>query len=561
MLTTLTINNFVIIDQLSLEFEDGLSILTGETGAGKSILLDALGLVLGARLDGKPVGPHENKAIIVAEFHIPASHQAYTLLDEYDIPKTDSLILKRSLTNNGRNKITINDMTVSLQLLKDVGSTLIEIHTQHESHHLLDPKTHLGLLDQYGHYDQLIQDVSEFSQQIKRAEKEKAVLLAEIAETEKEASFTEFTLEEINTLAYQQDEEKELDEQCFKLKHSEKLKHALSDVEKILNTPISLADQVFKAEKTLTNFSENIDTETVTQISDLFVQANTAITEAEYQLQQLQRQLLDQETSSIEVIEERLLDLKDFAKKHKIEVGQILIYQATLEGQLTQLDTPKTRLNEINQKLEMLYQTYEKHATELHEARIKTGQLLDKAIMEEFPPLKLEKVKFHTHITKTNTHTPHPNGYDEIEFMIQTNPGSPEGSLSKIASGGEFSRIILAIKVILSQTSVTPVFIFDEVDTGIGGAVADAVGSRLEKLAEKFQLFVITHSPQVAAKADQHYHVSKIQKEHSTHTVVKNLDSYDQRLEEIARMLSGDQISEQARSAANTLMKTKQQHA
>jgi len=557
MLTSLTIHNFVILDQLSLEFKDGLSILTGETGAGKSILLDALGLVLGARMEGKPVGNTSDKAIITAEFDLPTSHPAHALLKEYDIPDSDSILLKRTLHNNGKSKATINDCAVSLQTLKQIGSCLVEIHSQHESHHLLNPKTHMGLLDQYGDYDALLSETKKLSTDIKATEKEKNLLQTKIELTEKEASFIEFTLEEIEQLNYIPDEEKTLDTQCFKLKHAEKLKHSLADVEKILNHPISLADQIFKAEKTLSHFSDNIDAEVIDQIVSSFATANHAITEAEYQLQALQRELLEQEIDSIESLEERLLDLKDFAKKNRIEVFEIPDYQKKLKTQLEQLDHSQKALHTLNEKLEQLYKNYHETATKLHEARCSTAKKLDQAIMKEFPPLKLEKVKFNTHINKHVTDTPSANGYDEIEFMIKTNPGSPEGPLTKVASGGEFSRIILAIKMILSQTSTIPIFIFDEIDTGIGGAVADAVGTRLEKLAKNFQLFVITHSPQVAAKADHHYHVSKVQKENSTHTIVKDLDHHELRLEEIARMLSGDQISDHARSAANTLMQTK----
>lgn len=548
MLLGLGIRDLVLIDRIDLEFQPGLTVLTGETGAGKSILLDALGLALGARADSSLVRAGAAQAVITAEFDLPTGHPVWPLLEEQGFERADTLILRRTLAADGRSRASVNDQAASVGLLKSVGSLLVEIQGQFEQHGLLDPATHRDVLDGFAGASPVTEAWRTWRDAVRaRQEAERDLERARAEEEDLRAAVSE-----LDRLAPQAGEEAALATRRALLQNREKLATALSGAQTELSGDRGAARAIAQASRHLARLDAELE-QTLAPIRAALDRAADEVAEAESQLDRLALGD-DEEGGRIEAVEERLYDLRDAARKHRIETDALSALHETLRQRLAALDAGDGGLAALAATEATARAAYSAAAERLSALRIRSAKKLDAAIMAELPPLKLEKARFATRIERATEDDWGPGGIDRVTFEIATNPGAAPGPLGKIASGGELSRIMLALKVVLAATSPVPTLVFDEVDSGIGGAVAAAVGERLARLGDRLQVLVVTHSPQVAALGSQHLRVAKFVKAGATTTRVEPLERPDRR-EEIARMLSGADITEEARAAADSLMR------
>jgi DNA repair protein RecN (Recombination protein N) len=555
MLTHLSIRDVVLIDKLDIEFERGLCVLTGETGAGKSIVLDSLGLALGARAETSLIRSKADKLSVTASFLLPKRHPALTLLAEQDITvEDDSIVVRRIVSTDGRGKAFINDQPVSVSLLRSIAEHLVEVHGQFDTHGLLDPSTHMDVLDDYrrakdsDRLDRTCADAFEAWRTASLALKDAETATAKAAADE---HFLRAALSELDDLAPRAGEEKELSDRRALLKNAEHIVTALgearsnlagdADVESLLRTAASkLARIAPQAGGTLDALCQSLE-RAVIEVADV--------------LQELDRTAaqVEAEPKELEQAEERLFALKSAARKHKCNVDDLANIQADLKAQLDSIDHGADRIRDLAATVNKTKLLFETAAQKLHEARVAAALKLDKGVAKELAPLKLDKATFKTSLGTLGPENWSSRGYSKVAFEVSTNPGTPAGPLAKIASGGELARFMLALKVVLADTQNLTTLIFDEVDTGIGGATANAVGERLERLAKDVQILVVTHSPQVAARGQHHWRVAKGTKAGETTTKVGLLNT-DERLEEVARMLAGDKVTDEARAAANRLI-------
>ncbi|MFL2771406.1 MAG: DNA repair protein RecN [Rhodospirillaceae bacterium] len=555
MLASLSIRDVVLIDKLDLEFSCGLSVLTGETGAGKSILLDSLGLALGERGNSSLVRPGASKLSVTAVFDVPAAHPARTLLADQDISIIDDIIVvRRALGKDGRSRAFINDQAISVTLLRNITSTLVEIHGQFDTHGLMDPNTHITVLDRFRHVtsgsevDKVCQAAwtawKESRKNFKTAEK----LLRETNAEEDQLRSDASTLER---LAPVRGEESELTAKRALLRHGEQILSALetarrilvepSDVDSALRTARSELDRVApKAEGRLDAISEALERAAI-EVSEAFSCFDEAVA------------AFDIDPAELEAAEERLFALKAQAQKHKVAVDLLADTLDKIMYRLETIERGEDNLMCLAKTEQAARATFIQAARALTQARHKAGDILVGAILDELPELHLHNSEFAIAINNLPENEWSATGCDRIVFETRTNEGMPLGPLNKIASGGELARFLLALKVVVSRSQLPAVMIFDEVDSGIGGATASAVGERLARLANTVQVLVVTHSPQVAARADSHWRVTKVNKGPLTATRVLHLTA-DARREEIARMLSGADITDEARGAADALM-------
>lgn len=548
MLQSLSIKNIVLIDQLSLDFDKGLCALTGETGAGKSILLDSLSLILGAKADSGKIRKGEDKASVIARFQLPAKHPAFALLDDHDIDmEDDDILIRRVLQSDGRSKAFINDQPVSVGLLKQLGPYLIEIHGQHDNQGLLDPSTHRHFLDLFIGIDTPIASLWEKWQ---NAETKRIELQKSIEQDQQQEEFLRTALNELDDLDPQEGEEEELSQKRERLRHRELIIAAYQEALNALSEADSQSGQAWRA------LDKQSD-----KIGDSLKPALEAIDRSSSEMQEavslVQSALADMEegAQTLEDIDDRLFALRGIARRHHCLVDDLVTKRSELEQALSRIDNLDETMKELERQCDKARQAYLDEAEKLTTLRQKKSKDLDKKIMNELAPLKLEKAVFKTRVDPQDESNWGPHGRDKIVFEIATNPGSSPGPLNKIASGGEMARIMLAMKVVLgSESDIT--MIFDEVDTGIGGSTAAAVGTRLSLLGQERQVMVVTHSPQVAARADHHMIVMKetAAKDQSVVTKVLNLSNDNDRREEIARMLAGAEISDEARAAAAKLL-------
>jgi DNA repair protein RecN (Recombination protein N) len=552
MLTGLHISNIVLIDRLNLEFGAGLNVLTGETGAGKSILLDALALALGARSDTGLLRAGCDTAGVIAEFSTPID------LSEHGIESDGTIILRRSLSADGKSRAWINDTPVSIKTLKQIGDSLCEIHGQFENHSLLDPTTHIATLDEFGKYDLTPVRTAYFTLHV--AEKSLRELRETLAKSQAEREFLEHNVRELAALNPLPGEEEELAAQRTALMDAEKNAAILSDAttaargldEKIFNVA-----HILGRIKTEPNpYSAQIDA--LYEIAEIAANVESKITP------------LDTDTASLEDIEARLFAIRGAARKHKISAEQLPEKLAQMTAQLAAIDNSDAELKAAEAKADKALAEYKKTAAILSAERIAASAALRDAILAELPDLKLGQTDFKVEISPA---APSANGSDEIVFMIKTNPGTPFAPLHKIASGGELARLMLALRVVLMGGGANmKTFVFDEVDTGISGATAAAVGARLARLSvgtpcqgvlneghasnvslPMAQVIVITHSAQVAGYADKHFLITKTATTDTTKTSVCEI-SDDARLNEIARIISGDKITAESIATARTLI-------
>ena len=547
MLTGLAISDFVLIDRLELAPGKGLTVLTGETGAGKSILLDALGAACGARSEAGLVRQGAEKASASASFALSPKHPALALLNENEIGCEDGeIILRRVIGADGRSKAFVNDQPISVGLLKELGARLVEVHGQFDTQGLLDPATHRPALDRFAgcsttttektwtDWQQALAAESRARHALDSARTEEALLRDEVAELDK--------------LAPQSGEEEKLLEQKRLLQSREKIASALGAALELVSGENGTENQLAQAAKQLARIAES-GGERVTRALAHLDTARDAVAEASSLLDSLSEDA-GEGGLSLEQVEDRLHELRSAARRHNVLVENLPELAETLRQRLALLsggDEDLRKLTEASLKTEAAWQ---KAADDLSLQRVKAAKKLEKAIQGELAPLKMDRAKFGIEIAPAS---PGPFGRDSVRFLVATNPGTPAGPLDKIASGGELARFMLALKVVLAGTGEAVTLIFDEVDQGVGGAVAAAVGERLAKLGSNVQVLVVTHSPQVAAKGSQHWKVSKAVNGTTTRTRLDVLDASERR-EEIARMLAGETVTEASRHAATELM-------
>lgn len=552
MLQTLSIRNVVLIDKLDLDFQSGLSVLTGETGAGKSILLDSLGLVLGNRAETSLIRHGADKLSVTASFALPkADNPVCRLLAENEIEVEDGLIIKRTLNTEGKGKIFINDQPVSVKLLREVGRCLVEVHGQFDNQGLLNPASHRGVLDAYGSYAALLEEVKNRYAEFKnvRAAREQAEADIERAKTE-EDNLRHWVgeLEKVNPVAGEEDE---LGRRRLELMNAEKIIETLNHAYGILTRGCDVQSALRQAQSAMYKINDMVGgkySEIIDDLEQAMIEAGEAVNAIEAASENISLN-----TGELEEIESRLFALKGLARKHQVGIDELPGVLSDFRQKLSNIEFGEEGLNKLRKAEEQAKLSYIRSANELSAARKAAALQLDASVMSELPPLKMEKARFVTRIEKTDEGSWNENGFDNVYFTVATNPNSPQGPLNKIASGGELARFMLALKVNLARTSSVETMIFDEVDAGIGGATAQAVGERLSRLARDVQVLVVTHSPQVAAKGNNHFKVEKSTNDNVTTTTVRELCS-NEKCEEIARMLAGEVISDEARAAAKVLL-------
>jgi DNA repair protein RecN (Recombination protein N) len=553
MLARLSIRDIVLIDRLDIDFTSRLSVLTGETGAGKSILLDAFALALGARGDVALVRQGAEQGQVTAAFELPSGHPAVALMAANDIPAEDELILRRVQFADGRTRAFVNDQPVSAQTLKALGAALVEIHGQHDERALVDMSTHRRLLDAFGGLEGEADEVERRWEARRARENEMTALRAEVERAQREADFLRHAVEELQRLAPEPSEETALAERRATMMQAEKVAGDLRDAHEAVAGATSPVPALSAALRRLERRTSQAPALIEPAVKALDA-ALTALDDARGHLDQALR-AADHDPRELERIEERLFALRAAARKHNVPVDGLNALAARYAADLGLIDAGAERLAALQSAAREADTHYRKAAAALSQARRAAAAKLDGAVNGELKPLKLERAKFMTEIV-TEPDAGGPHGIDRIEFWVQTNPGTRPGPLMKVASGGELARFLLALKVVLADRGSAPTLVFDEVDTGVGGAVADAIGVRLARLGRRAQVIAVTHAPQVAARADRHYLISKsaLDKGKRVATRVAELAA-DKRREEIARMLAGAEITAEARAAAERLIK------
>jgi DNA repair protein RecN (Recombination protein N) len=548
MLTGLSIRDVVLIEALDLEFASGLGVLTGETGAGKSILLDALGLALGARADSGLVRAGSDKAQVTASFDAPANVAALLAENDIDIDVGEPLLIRRSVKADGGSKAFINDQPCSAALLRDVGSALVEIHGQHDDRGLLNPRGHRALLDTFGRCDTASVAANFAAWQEAKARLDIAREALENAARDQE--WLEHAVAELAAFNPQEGEEEQLAGERSDMQKGERIAEDLKGVLESFDGPKSGIALIRGAARKLDRLADAhpLLAEALTALDRAVIEA----AEAEDKLNAAAR-AIEYEPARLDEIEVRLFELRALARKHNVAPDAILSLQQNLTSRLESIEAGGEGLAKLEAEVAAKHAAYVQSAIMLSNTRSSAALRLDAAVKAELAPLKLDAAQFRTAIERLSEERWTASGMDRIEFTISTNPGAPFAPLAKIASGGELSRFILALKVALAEEGGAATIIFDEIDRGVGGAVAAAIGERLSRLAQRTQLLAVTHSPQVAAKGQAHYFIAKSSQGTVTRTGVTLLDAVARR-QEIARMLSGAEVTDEARAQAERLL-------
>ena len=553
MLSALSIRNVVLIEKLDLEFHKGLCVFTGETGAGKSILLDSLSLVLGARADSSLVRHGCDSLSVVASFSISLSHPIHKVLAEHGLTADpeDDIILKRTVSKEGKSKAFINDQPVSVTLLKSIGDALVEIHGQFASHHLLNPAVHLDVLDAYGHLSDLLAECRRAYRmwQYKKSLRDDAE--QRLLQAQQEETFLKDSIDDLRSLNPLDDEEEELTQKRTVLMNAEKIIVGLNMAYQLISDESQGA--IHQVSQALCQL-DKANALSGGEFQDIFSsaeQAESALADVVANLERAMQNWGD--VSQLPHIDDRLFALKDMARKHHIPVSGLNKLLTEFEQKLMALENGHNEIADLQKEEENARLTYIEWAQKLSAERLKTAKKLDRAVADELPDLKLSKAAFLTQIQEIPAHEWNEHGMDKVIFMVSTNTGVPFAPIHKVASGGELSRFMLALKVNLAASEQLGTLVFDEVDTGIGGATAAAVGDRLAKLSDDCQVLVVTHSPQVAAHGSHHYVVGKSEHRKVVTTQVRHIMD-DERLMEIARMLSGSEITDSGKKMAQELL-------
>jgi DNA repair protein RecN (Recombination protein N) len=561
VLTALSIRDVVLIERLDLAFDRGLTVLTGETGAGKSILLDSLGLALGARAESGLVRVSAEQASVTACFSPPDDHAVASVLEQHGLMAEDEIVLRRIVTKDGRSRAFVNDHPVGVGLLRRIGALLVEVQGQHEQMSLADPASHAGLLDAFGVPAQLRSAASETWRIWREAQARLEQAREAIAAAERDEEWLRHAVDELATLAPRIGEEETLARERQRLQQNERrgeaIASALAELAPRDRRNSGPAAALRSAVRSLQRLAPAGQTDAVGNPADpalaALERAEEALAEAETLLTRLIADA-DVDPRLLEQSEERLFALRATARKHGVAVPELPALLDTLAARLAALETGAAEITALEQATRDGKDRYVVAATALSAARTAAAGKLQKAVGKELPPLRLDKAEFFAEVTATVESGWGPGGTDQVRFLIATNPGQEPGPLARVASGGELSRLMLAMKVVLSAGSAVPTLVFDEVDSGIGGATAAAVGERLARVAEAIQVLVVTHSPQVAARGAAHLRVAKTAIRDRTSTTVEHLIPAARR-EEIARMLAGEVISDAARAAADHLLR------
>ena len=547
MLVGLDIRDILIIDHAEIIFTNGLNVLTGETGAGKSILLDSLGFVLGWRGKTEIVRPGADFGEVSVWFEVDVDHPVKKILDENNIPWEEELLIRRVISADGRKTAWINGRRVSRELLIRLSPLLIEIHGQHDDKGLLDQRSHIHLLDMFAANNSQRELVKEAWKKLKKAEKELQDEQKKFSAFEAEESYLRYSLDELIRVDPKEGEEQELDAKRRMMQSAEKIKDDILKAQNAVgvNGAESLILDAMRWIETASRKSDGPFDDALASLS----RATTELGEAIGIIEGLV-DTLDFDAHELELLEERLFEIRGLARKHKIPSDKLYNFKAELENKVAEFSFGAETLSSLEDEIRVCDNEYNIAASKLNKSRLIAGTKLDKLVREELPFLKMENANFETNIIPAQRSA---NGSDDVSFLVSTNKGTAKGQIGKIASGGELSRFLLALKVCLTKGFTSVAMIFDEIDRGIGGATADAVGRRLVRLSKNAQVLIVTHSPQVAALGDAHFQVVKSITSTNTLTKVKPLDG-DARIEEIARMISGDKITNAAINAAATLV-------
>ena len=547
MLRGLDISDMLIIDRLELGFQPGLNVLTGETGAGKSILLDSLGFVLGWRGRADLVRQGAAQGEVTAWFDLDPDHPAHAVLEEAGLPAGDELILRRINTAEGRKTAWVNDRRVSGEVLRALSETLVELHGQHDDRGLLNPRGHRAILDDFAGNGAAREKLRKKWGALGAAQKALAAAIAAQQAIKEEEEYLRHAVSELDKLAPEAGEEAQLDTRRRTMQSAEKIRRDVINAYEIMGqggAETSLGDAI----RWLDGVAEQADgalegplaalARSMVELDEAMAGVANAIDTMSFN------------PTELEDTEERLFAIRALARKHDVQPDDLAGFGDTLRAKLEALDAGEAALIDLTGQVNAAQSAYDNAAAALSKSRHIAARKLDKAVTAELAPLKMERAVFETHVTPED---PGPEGIDNVAFTVATNPGAPAGPLGKIASGGELSRFLLALKVCLTEGQKGLTMIFDEIDRGVGGATADAVGRRLSALASSGQILVVTHSPQVAALGAHHWRVSKAVSKGVTTSTVSPLDR-DQRIDEVARMLAGDTITDAARAAALALL-------
>lgn len=551
MLKSLSIRNVVLIEKLDIDFSEGFSIFSGETGAGKSILLDSIGLILGNRADIGLIRNGQDKLTVSAVFEIKdKSNPFFDICADNDIDTDNEIIIKRSVSKDGKSKIFLNDQPITQRLLKELGMYLVEIHGQFDNQGLLNPATHLSVVDNFADYKNELNQVSEAYQKYKTLVKELEYAKSEFVKNSEDEDTIKHWIKELEALNIKVGEFDELNKKRIEAINAEKIIENLNTAYSYLhgNDIVSMIQKAHTALCRANNLTENSFEDISELLNDTLINVDEAINRIVQSSQDI-----NHNSNEAEMIQERLFTLRNLARKHQCEVDDLPSVLENFYVKITSINKGEEQIAELNEKVAQAKEDYIKKASVLHQLRIEAATKLDLLVAKELPPLKMERATFKTNVESLEENSWSVNGMDNVYFSVATNTDSLQGPLNKIASGGELSRFMLALKVNLAQKGSTETLVFDEIDTGIGGATAQAVGERLARLSNNVQVLVVTHSPQVAAFGKEHFYVSKSVNNDTTTTSVKSL-SKKEKQEEIARMLSGDKITDEARAAAESLI-------
>jgi DNA repair protein RecN (Recombination protein N) len=554
LLKQLSIQNIVLIDKAEINFASGLCILTGETGSGKSILLDALGLAIGFRSNLRLIGNDEKKAQVAAEFDISKNQNCQNILAENELLDAENpsvLRIRRSIQESSSSKAFINDVAIGLNLLAKIGESLLEIHGQHDQRGLLNPSAHSDILDEFAQNQNLLKNLKKNYEELKEVEEKISDFKSKKEDAKREKDYLEHVIKELENAAIEGDEEEKLVAQKNQLLGKEKVLNFLSDFKSHLteaNSQLILAQRIFiRNHNVVDNFLAD-KKDDFENLSERFDRQNNELDAAISSVDATIREIANSE-NNLEEIEERLFFIRSLARKYNVITNKLEQVILDSKEKLKLLVNEEEISADLELKQVELNFKYQKTAQELSDKRKKSALILSQKVEEELQFLKMGDVKFVVEILDT---APSFKGCDKIRFISSINKNGFD-DISKIASGGELSRFMLALKVALMNVKSVPTMIFDEIDTGIGGSTADAVGKRLKILSERLQILVVTHQPQIAAKADLHFKISKVSNSQKIKTVIETL-SEKNRQAEIARMLSGEIVSQEAIAAAYKLI-------
>lgn len=553
MLVQLSIRDIVLIERLDLAFEAGLSVLTGETGAGKSILLDSLSLALGGRGDGSLVRHGEEKGQVTAVFDIGGDHPARTLLRGNGVDDDGDLIFRRIQSSDGRTRAYINDQPVSVQLMRQAGQLLVEIHGQHDDRALVDTDAHRMLLDAFAGLTDEVVTVGDAYRRWREADRVLKTHRARVEAAAREADYLRASVEELEKLAPTDGEEDALAERRTVMQKSERIASDIAEASEFLNghaSPVPLIASMVRRLERKSHEAPGLLEETVQLLDTALDHLSNAQMEVEAALRRTEF-----DPNELERVEERLFALRAAGRKYSVSVADLPALAEKMVGDLAELDAGEERLGELEKAVQVARAHYDQLASILSGKRSNAASALSDAVMAELPALKLERARFMVEV-RVDPQTATAEGIDTVEFHVQTNPGTRPGPIMKVASGGELSRFLLALKVALADRGSAPTLVFDEIDTGVGGAVADAIGQRLKRLSIKVQVLSVTHAPQVAARAATHLLISKGPSGEAGDKIATRVATMEpeRRREEIARMLAGASITDEARAAAAKLL-------